>query len=920
MAGFHENADFPAVPSIFRTTFEFRFRPTSNSARNPCVMTDAFELPPPPSPLATDDDEFYRESALKSPSTANHNQARQSDNYKDDNTFSSKLPSGANIQILDESHYNNAQVLLNSSLAGNEESVEPDLETIMGHLDSTMSDLRSFQVFNGDQEQYAFEYKKPSAENNHVRLSKKLVSGPRNNYFTKPRKLPRHGRNVYLDCGSTSLDNNPKVPHRDTQFKAFQNGDVSGNISPLSLNSKSNLNYQECEVNNGDQDITSFDHSGEEIFCPYEKFRFAQSNFSKHSNAPHKKVHVRRDKVHLTERATSPVIFSEELGEYNCKDNRNHESPVDTTGDRVHNKSAGTFPKDVAQTTSTKDSPSSQESMIVVVATPPSPVLVCSVMKNNSTSHPLQKTPSSKIIGPPKYHTSFQSPLLDGQKPVAFATVSASESVDYSNKANVVFIEGMTPLSPCPLPTFQSPQSPRFPCPPTLATHQKGCPAAAHKNPLRNKRRMPISYTRPTDIHNITPTISPEYDRTLSNRELVSSVSSGHRPFRSRKSSSTSISSKSSGSCDSESHCSSYHMSGDCQALDEKQLHPFLDKLTSVESRPLLTNAVQGTLGKGPPTLTPHRSPAKHSSPLEARAIETPLSSESKSADEDPLGCIPNGYPRQVVQEWLVNRVSANVTAYFGNELVHMLRKASSLDSATNKKSNHETEERTSARSALKKSSANSEIPVLEIDKKGGQSQVKLEQLESSDPASKTKQTLEKSGPGRSAMTFEPNQKLAVNRSSTNDQRITTQRKQVLAKAQQQQQQRPGPRIRIQPLSKPEEHSGGSDKGHHQPASTSPYSFEQIIEIDPRDDLVHSHKNPRDRRIKAASMKTGCYLNLKGPLKLPSLDGTLRRDREIYELIIGAPSKEKADRCVNYLRETFPRTVLQRKATRALFR
>ncbi|VEL17939.1 unnamed protein product, partial [Protopolystoma xenopodis] len=94
------------------------------------------------------------------------------------------------------------------------------------------------------------------------------------------------------------------------------------------------------------------------------------------------------------------------------------------------------------------------------------------------------------------------------------------------------------------------------------------------------------------------------------------------------------------------------------------------------------------------------------------------------------------------------------------------------------------------------------------------------------------------------------------------------------------------------------------------------YAYERLFQLGPYDDLVKSHLNPADRRIKAVAAKNGCYIGITGPKLIhPDLDSAggfqASRARITYQCCVAGPTGDKVNKCLNYLKETFPNSFLR---------
>ncbi|THD23041.1 hypothetical protein D915_005915 [Fasciola hepatica] len=91
------------------------------------------------------------------------------------------------------------------------------------------------------------------------------------------------------------------------------------------------------------------------------------------------------------------------------------------------------------------------------------------------------------------------------------------------------------------------------------------------------------------------------------------------------------------------------------------------------------------------------------------------------------------------------------------------------------------------------------------------------------------------------------------------------------------------------------------------------FEVERVFELNQYDDLVKSHLNAADRRIKAVALKNGCRIRITGPFTKPdtSLCGAANRGKTLYNCHIAGPSEDRIGKCVNFLKETFPNSFLR---------
>ncbi|TGZ61603.1 hypothetical protein CRM22_007907 [Opisthorchis felineus] len=97
-------------------------------------------------------------------------------------------------------------------------------------------------------------------------------------------------------------------------------------------------------------------------------------------------------------------------------------------------------------------------------------------------------------------------------------------------------------------------------------------------------------------------------------------------------------------------------------------------------------------------------------------------------------------------------------------------------------------------------------------------------------------------------------------------------------------------------------------------SNTPTVNVERIFELSQYDDLVKSHLNRADRRIKAVGLKNGCDIRIVGPISTneqPITGSGPGRSKVSYHCHIAAPTEEKVWKCVNFLKETFPNSFLR---------
>lgn len=84
------------------------------------------------------------------------------------------------------------------------------------------------------------------------------------------------------------------------------------------------------------------------------------------------------------------------------------------------------------------------------------------------------------------------------------------------------------------------------------------------------------------------------------------------------------------------------------------------------------------------------------------------------------------------------------------------------------------------------------------------------------------------------------------------------------------------------------------------------------FELNPYDDIIKAHLNPLDRRVKSVAAKNGCQIVIDGPINAyDPLSCQAFRNKVTYRCTMAGTTKENLDKCMNYLKETFPNTFLK---------
>ncbi|KAL5108835.1 hypothetical protein TcWFU_004309 [Taenia crassiceps] len=963
-------------------------------------FTDDLPLPPPPSPLVSEE-EIFNEILIEPPPMIYQSGAVQAANYNNDYGHLSNLPpyvQAARVHPLDvqdeEKRYITKVQVLVSTTSHNktEKIISSEPRSPLDHVDSTMGDLKSCHWFSGDQELDQENTTMPpsnaisSIRQNTMRPSRRRNIKSHKSILSLPRHLPWHPRIVRLSSGSSPnqarmICADEKVSARLSlkcmKSQAIQTGDLTecSSIDRLLrdnalvnygrlLSSKEGFGYTTVE-SEGDSDETSFVESSdpEEVFQPYRNFRLTPPNYNRLWLTPQTKAQVQTDRVDLVERATSPVDFVVPTQKCGMKDEDNHFLERVTANMNANVMVAERMLwKDDDQNNSETVAVNVHDDILVAAAAPPSPILTCTILKNDKMKHTYEKNlhPNSGEAPRPTPREPQKPPLFP-QKSVVYATVLTSDSLEMNADAyrgkSVVVVDGVTPLPqgyvPSPLVHL-----------PTCTICRNAAGDAAPSCGKRSNKRVPATNSQSGTDLTIAAAVQARdcaiHQQNPSHRELVSSVSSGHRPpYNGTSGISTSSSSPS---------CSTYTCSTSCTDRTSES-HSVLPSRPSSESDIKMNvqgytesclpqvNVVRATPERQSSTPAIQTASVRGSSSVEARATQTPIGPGRRSIDLDVFGYVPDEQQRQVVQEWLVNRVSANVAVHFGSKLSQMLHESASVHSGVNDElyedvgtsRDLQNDSVVLPRLPPKTYAEKNRKPVIGEDSQCRPRHHRNDCRKLCSPSSPVEQQLQRKRRVQSMKRSGHDHQRSLSRIGSHSGHRGTR---VLAREEEAQHLAPPipatqhsqpslppaspppvrsiPRIRIRSRPSVSALKGGEvDKGklnmpnylgiskEEERMYERVHPYEQIIEIAPHDELVHSHRNVHDRRIKAVGMKTGCYLDMKGPIKRPPIDGNMRREREVYELIIGAPSKEKADRCINYLRDTFPRAVLTKKMQRS---
>lgn len=873
MTDFSEIEEFPTVPKIFRTEYKFCFNSTRNQEHGTDLLPKGdFMLPPTPTSLIADG-EFYQKSRILS--SAIHNEedhtavsgneslskstsfrrAEISDSFKEWNDE-------GNIQIMSDISQNMSEGVVDSIHLSENNSSDPIIDKQRGsgcHIDDPRGITEENNIYSHSK----------------ANFPKILIVKPRNRYLTIPRHLPRHKKSVHFQSNSISSEINEKLS------QAVQTEDVRECEHLKLFTFLDSVDFLDDGDNTEGLEANIFDKLSEDTISLHE-------NVSNHLLSTCMKAKVQTDnKVDI---AVSPIVFLTEKTDKNSPDvHGDNLSIIGTTSYIIHGKIP--LEKSSPHTESKKVESHTQGSTLELVVTEPSPIIECSVVKNDNLVHPFEKNTHPKVYKQPDYNSNKwkQPATLVEPKSILYATVMASESegsqIINHNRMNVVVVDDTTSTHHC-LP------------PQNLLIH-RGFDDVGYQTAQWYNKRTRISH----------PSVTSVRDQTLSrqnscHRLLVSSVSSEHRPFQSRNSSCVSTLTN---SCTSRFSCDP-SLSHSCHTLDDTQSSEEESSVSLQEMNPLAqeihsVNLIQATPEKKPLTPVPHLSSGRDSQHLKGEIAQNAPELEERHIETRELGCSPVENRKRIIQEWLIHRISANVAGHFGSKLTQMFHEEDSNNGYIKKDLNCKNVDGTCLRLPMKDIQTRSRITIGKSDEKNKQLRISQEHKQSSSLITNNEQSRNEIQPIELIENVDSNHNIDLNKGSLNNQRMNGQ-KRIIMRTQQWQSV---PRMQLRPRISVHKVNSGKNEAQNL------HEFEEVLEIDPHDDIVKSHLNSHDRRIKSVSMKTGCYLSMKGPIKVPSLDGTLKRDKEVYELTIGAPNRVKADRCVNFLRETFPHTAFLRK-------
>lgn len=94
--------------------------------------------------------------------------------------------------------------------------------------------------------------------------------------------------------------------------------------------------------------------------------------------------------------------------------------------------------------------------------------------------------------------------------------------------------------------------------------------------------------------------------------------------------------------------------------------------------------------------------------------------------------------------------------------------------------------------------------------------------------------------------------------------------------------------------------------------------FQKCFQVQPIDELVKSYLTLSDRRVRAVCSRMKCRIRMFGPLarspsETRSLCQSSGRERALYHLIISSNTKDRLDKSLKCIQETFPKSCLQEK-------
>ncbi|VDD78082.1 unnamed protein product [Mesocestoides corti] len=396
------------------------------------------------------------------------------------------------------------------------------------------------------------------------------------------------------------------------------------------------------------------------------------------------------------------------------------------------------------------------------------------------------------------------------------------------------------------------------------------------------------------------------------------------------------------------------------------------DNVVLVDDVITMSRGTRSLLTVRPPQVTLKKAtPEKKSAPTPPQPQDhnkEPLLSATHGSVANGLNLlsfIGDKHRRELLQRWLVNQVSANVAMRIGNHVAQRFRDPGSTQMHLHPQTLHDPSSRQKSGEHKGHSGRSSSItPPTSGDKSSSASETGTKLLERQDKqgdleasvASESShgfsrscstcsipQTVRKSQPKNSQIRQPSgsrrgdqknhkslNQKQAVNSPalaspppvSTHPppQLVTTQKnptvKKNLVRGPREQPVVKVIKVKRPPLmnmaaagSKEVAQSGTNNVSGVKQNSEFPY--EQAIEISSTDEIARSHLNPHDRRIKSVAIKTGCQVLMSGPIKKSASNGIIGNRGDVYRLVIAAQSKERAEKCLNYLRETFPKSSLK---------
>uniref|UniRef100_A0A5K3FWM4 K Homology domain-containing protein n=1 Tax=Mesocestoides corti TaxID=53468 RepID=A0A5K3FWM4_MESCO len=558
--------------------------------------------------------------------------------------------------------------------------------------------------------------------------------------------------------------------------------------------------------------------------------------------------------------------------------------------------------------------------------------------------------------------------LPRSQVPTAFTTIIAADSMDFLDDINdnVVLVDDVITMSQPPLPPpVNLPNSRKFRISPLSTCRQSTADATTALRTSHSSKPFTTNATRSLTRSPPTNSSKRAIERRNSGTQAVSpSATTSCRRMYSQSSSMESFSRST--SQEHSSRSTSHSVSRSNSTLHSES------ESCSCSSCVLRSRGTRSLLTVRPPQVTLKKAtPEKKSAPTPPQPQDhnkEPLLSATHGSVANGLNLlsfIGDKHRRELLQRWLVNQVSANVAMRIGNHVAQRFRDPGSTQMHLHPQTLHDPSSRQKSGEHKGHSGRSSSItPPTSGDKSSSASETGTKLLERQDKqgdleasvASESShgfsrscstcsipQTVRKSQPKNSQIRQPSgsrrgdqknhkslNQKQAVNSPalaspppvSTHPppQLVTTQKnptvKKNLVRGPREQPVVKVIKVKRPPLmnmaaagSKEVAQSGTNNVSGVKQNSEFPY--EQAIEISSTDEIARSHLNPHDRRIKSVAIKTGCQVLMSGPIKKSASNGIIGNRGDVYRLVIAAQSKERAEKCLNYLRETFPKSSLK---------